>query len=270
MAPAVQDYAEFDQFRFERAGQFVLRVTIATGLRGNAVGAEMHHQFVRLLKAVDADPLVRAMIITGEGRAFCAGAAMDEAKAAASEAPFADFLATFREARELVNAMIEMRKPIISAINGPAAGVGLAIALLSDIPIAAETAKLVDGHLNIGVVPGDHAALIWPLLCGLAKAKYFLMANEVVTGRDAERCNLVALAVPAEDLAARALAVAERCAAAAPGAQQMTKYVLNHHLRRNAAIFDLSAAIEMAGLQGEESREAIDALRTGRTPDFRS
>jgi enoyl-CoA hydratase len=156
----------------------------------------------------------------------------------------------------------------VSAINGAAVGAGLAIALLADVPIAAKTAKLVDGHLRIGVLPGDHAALIWPLLCGLAKAKYYLMTNETITGEQAEAMNLVALSVDAADLAAKSVEVAVKLANTAPTALRMTKYVLNHYLRQNQTIFDLSAALEMANFGTAEADEAMRAYLARETPAF--
>jgi enoyl-CoA hydratase len=174
----------------------------------------------------------------------------------------------FNYALGLVNALIDARKPIVSAINGAAVGAGLAIALLADIPIASTTAKLFDGHPRMGVVPGDHAMLIWPLLCGIAKSKYFLLTNEPLTGEQAERNNLVALAVPLEQLAAKAVEVAERVALGAPTAIRMTKYVMNHWLRQVRPIFDLSAALEMINFAGNESKEALTAYIEKRSGNF--
>jgi enoyl-CoA hydratase len=180
-----------------------------------------------------------------------------------------NFCRDFGTTRTLVSTIINCTKPIISAINGPAIGAGLAIALLADIPIASKTAKLFDGHLRIGVLPGDHAALIWPLLCGLAKAKYHLLTDEPLTGEQAERMNLVALAVEPEALQDRALAVAAKLANTAPNALRMTKYVLNHFLRQNQTIFDLSAALELVSFGNDENIEALRARAAKQPPNFR-
>jgi len=167
-----------------------------------------------------------------------------------------------------VLGLINAKKPIVSAINGPAVGAGLAIALLADVPIAARQAKLLDGHLRLGVAPGDHAMIIWPLLCGMAKAKYFLMTNAPMTGEEAERNNLVALAVDAEDLQAKAIEVATQLANVAPTALRMTKYALNHWLRQNQPIFDLSLAFEMVNFSSEEASKAMAAMNAKTTADF--
>jgi len=261
-------YAGFDNLLFDRPAPYVLRVTLNRPDKMNALDHALHQQITSVWRVIDNDPETRVSIVTGAGRGFCAGGDMEAMPTGTQTDPGLQFAAGLRDAQGLVNAMVEARKPIVSAINGAAVGAGLAIALLADIPIAANTAKLLDGHLRIGVVPGDHAALIWPLLCGLAKAKYFLMTNEPMTGAEAERCNLVALAVPAEELADRAVAVATRLSMVAPTALAMTKYVMNHWLRQNRPIFDLSAALEMANFTGAEAREAMRAMAERTPPIF--
>jgi enoyl-CoA hydratase len=236
----------------------------------NAIDSAMHRQLGAVWSVIDTDPTVRVSIVTGAGRAFSSGGDFADMADAESVDPVATFSTSFNEARALVGGIINSRKPIISAINGTAAGAGLAVALLADIPIAAKNARLFDGHTRIGVAAGDHAAMIWPLLCGMAKAKYFLMTNEVLTGEEAERHNLVALAVEAEELQERAVAVATRIARTAPSAISFTKHAINHWLRQAAPIFDLSLALELVGFTGGESREAISALTEKRVPVFAS
>lgn len=262
------NYAEdFPSLLFDRPAEHVLRITINHPERMNALDADDHRQIEQIWAAVDADPEVRCSIVTGAGRAFCAGA-----NTQAMEGPGEDVGAwmahDFGAALGLVDAMLRARKPIVSAINGAAVGAGLALALLSDVPIASTEAKMFDGHPRIGAVPGDHACLIWPLLCGIAKSKYYLLTNEPMTGAEAERNNLVALAVPPAELADKAVAVAAKIAAGAPTAIRMTKYVLNHWLRQQRPIFDLSAALEMIGFGSAESAEAIKALHEKRRAEF--
>jgi enoyl-CoA hydratase len=174
----------------------------------------------------------------------------------------------WREARDMVYNIINCGKPIVSAINGAAVGAGLVLAILADISIAAKSARLIDGHTKLGVAAGDHAAIVWPLLCGMAKAKYHLLLCETVTGEEAERIGLVSLCVPDEELQRRALDVAVRLAEGAPSAIRWTKYALNNWLRAAGPIFDASLALEFLGFNGKELPEGVAALREKRPPNF--
>jgi len=261
-------YARFDRFLFDRPAEWVLRVTLNRPDKMNAVDLQMDQQLITIWAEIDADPSVRVSIVTGAGKAFCAGGDFSGIQGD-QEADLLDrFTASFANAKNLALGIINARKPIISAINGAAVGVGLAVALLADISIASKTAKLFDGHTRIGVAAGDHAALIWPLLCGVAKAKYFLLSNEPLTGEEAERHNLVSLAVDAETLQDRAVEVAIRVANTAPSAVAFTKYTINHWLRQAQPIFDLSLALELIGFEGSEAREALAATIEKRAPVF--
>ena len=127
--------------------------------------------------------------------------------------------------------MINLDKPIISAINGVAVGAGLVVALLADISIMSENARITDGHTRLGVVAGDHAAIVWPLLCGMAKAKYYLLTCDFIDGREAERIGLVSLCVPPAELLPKAFEVADKLATGAQQAIRWTKRSLNNWLR---------------------------------------
>jgi enoyl-CoA hydratase len=160
---------------------------------------------------------------------------------------------------------------VISAINGVAVGAGLAVALLADISIASEDARITDGHIRLGVAAGDHATVIWPLLCGMAKAKYYLLTCDFLDGREAERIGLVSKAVPADQLMSTAMDVANKLAAGPQPAIRGTKRALNQWLRQ-AAInsFDYSLALEMMGFFGADIREGLSALQEKRSPNFPS
>src|ERR1700710_1812586 len=149
-------------------------------------------------------------MISGAGRAFSAGGSFDLIEGITND--YEMRTRVLREARDLVFNVIECSKPIVSAIHGPAVGAGLVVALLADISIAARSARIIDGHTRLGVAAGDHAAIVWPLLCGMAKAKYYLLLCEPVTGEEAERIGLVSLAVESDALLPRAYEVADRLA----------------------------------------------------------
>ena len=153
------------------------------------------------------------VLVTGAGKAFSAGGDLELVEDIAGNPEAA--ARTMREASDLVYNIINLDKPIVSAINGVAVGAGLVVALLADVSIIAETARLTDGHTRLGVAAGDHAAIIWPLLCGMAKAKYYLLTCDFVDGREAERIGLVSLCAPPDQLMARAWEVAERLAGGA-------------------------------------------------------
>jgi enoyl-CoA hydratase len=153
-------------------------------------------------------------------------------------------------------------------MDGVAVGAGLVVGLLADVSIAARSARLIDGHTRIGLAAGDHAAIVWPLLCGLAKAKYHLLTNEPLSGEEAERIGLVSLCVPDEQLHDRALEVARQLAAGSETAIRWTKYALNNWLRAAGPIFDSSLALEFLGFTGADVVEGVAAVREKRKPKF--
>ena len=139
---------------------------------------------------------------------------------------------------------------------------------MADIPIAAKNARLIDGHTRLGVAAGDHAAIVWPLLCGMAKAKYYLLTSDELSGEEAERLGIVAMAVEGEQLHAKALEVARKLAAGPQTAIRWTKYSLNNWLRMAGPSFDASLALEMLGFTGPEAKEGLGAIKEKRKPSF--
>jgi enoyl-CoA hydratase len=262
------DYADYQHLLFDLRPTGVLKITINRPEVLNATNARLHWELTQVWKTVDADPRARVALVTGAGTAFSAGGDLDLV-----EEMFANTGAaarTMREASDLVYNMIDLDKPIVSAINGVAVGAGLVVALLADVSIIAETARLTDGHTRLGVAAGDHAAIIWPLLCGMAKAKYYLLTCDFLDGREAERIGLVSLCVPAADVLPRAEEVAERLAAGAQLALRYTKRALNNWLRQAGPIFDQSLALEMLTFGHEDVREGVRALREKRPPRYPS
>ena len=228
--------------------------------------ARVHAALGGLFAELGRDAQVRAILVRSEGRGFSAGGHTE--LLAAMVADEATRLRVLREARDLVQGMIDCDKPIVSAIHGAAAGAGAAVALMADVSIAAHGAKIVDAHTRLGVAAGDHAAVIWPLLCGLAKAKYHLLTCAPLSGVEAERIGLVSLAVPDDELQARARAVARELAAGSPSALAFTKRSLNHWLRAAWPAFEHSLALEVLGFAGADAREGLSALRDRRPPRF--
>ncbi|TMH70568.1 MAG: enoyl-CoA hydratase/isomerase family protein, partial [Betaproteobacteria bacterium] len=174
----------------------------------------------------------------------------------------------WREAKDLVYNLINCSKLIVSAMHGPAVGADLVAGLLADVSIAAKNARLIDGHTRLGVAAGDHAAIIWPLLCGMAKAKYYLLLCEQISGEEAERLGLVSLTCEESELQAKALEVARKLAAGAQTALRWTKYSLNNWLRMAGPAFDASLALEVLGFTGPEAKEGVASHREKRKPSF--
>src|SRR2546425_10285278 len=166
--------------------------------------------------------------------------------------------------------MIILHKPVISAINGVAVGAGLVVAMMADISIMSETARFTDGHTKLGVVAGAHAPILWPLLCGMAKAKYYLLTADFIDGREAERIGLVSMCVPPDQLMAKAFDVANRLAQGSQLSIRWTKRALNNWLRQAGPIFDQSLALEMLSFSYPDLREGVKALREKRAPAFPS
>src|SRR5215472_1254145 len=203
-------YAHYSRLQIDRPHPKVVRLTMNRPEKYNATDAQMHGELGEIWRDVDADPSVNAVLLTGAGKAFSAGG--DLSLVEDMRADYATRMRVMREARAMVYNMIDCSKPIVSAINGPAVGAGLVVGILADISIAAKSARLIDGHTKLGVAAGDHAVIVWPLLCGMAKAKYHLLLCEPVDGEEAERIGLVSLAVPDDELQAKALEVATRLA----------------------------------------------------------
>jgi len=259
-------YARYTRLKFDRPHARVLRITLASPLKMGAMDADMHREVSEIWTDVDADPTVSAIIITGEGKSFSAGGDLNHERKVADDYDLR--MQVMKEARSLVYGMINCSKPIVSAARGWAVGAGLACLILADISIASKDAKFSDGHLKIGIASGDHAAIIWPLLCGMAKAKYYLLTADTFTGEQAERMNLISLALDDSEVEGKAVELASRLADGPPAALRWTKQALNNWLRQAGPIFEASLALEMMGMGGPEGKEGIDAFLQKRPPKF--
>ncbi|HUD35542.1 MAG TPA: enoyl-CoA hydratase/isomerase family protein [Streptosporangiaceae bacterium] len=260
------DYSSYQHLLFERHDNGVLLITMNRPDVYNAADEVMHGELARLWTDVARDDEARVAVITGAGKAFSAGGDL-----AMVERMAGDYERTTRmlsEMSDLVYHIINCEKPIVSAINGVAVGAGLVVALLADISICAADARLGDGHVKLGAAAGDHAAIIWPLLCGMAKARYYLLTGDMLDGAEAERIGLVSKAVAREEVLPEALRVAAALAAGSQLAIRLTKKALNSWLRTAGPIFDQSAAYEMLTFMGPDVAEGVAALRAKRAPNF--
>src|SRR5437762_14370870 len=262
------DYRDYQHLTFERREHGVVLITINRPEVLNATNDRLHWELTQVWLTFDADEAARVAVVTGAGRAFSAGGDLEMVDANARDPR--RLARMVREASDLVYNMINTDKPIVSAINGVAVGAGPVVAPLADISIMAETARFTDGHTKLGVVAGHHAAILRPLPCGMAKAKYYLLTSEFIDGKEAERIGLVSLCVPAADLLPTAFEGADTLAQGSQQAIRWTKKSLNNWLRMAGPIFDQSIALEMLTFMEEDVREGIKAIREKRPPRFPS
>ena len=263
---AEDGFDKYPGLAFERRDGGILVMGLNRPDRLNATRAADHRDLSRVWLDIDDDPDTLAVVVTGEGRAFSAGGELAWIESMVEN--YDGMKAAFREAGDIVYRMTECSKIIVSAINGVAVGAGLAVALMADISIMDEDARLTDGHLRLGVAAGDHAVILWPLLCGLAKAKYDLLTSEFIDGRTADQIGLVSKAVPADEVMPEALRIAETIASGPTDAAQWTKRALNLWLKQAAPAFDASLALEMLTFMGPDANEGTAALREKRAPRF--
>ena len=258
-------YDSYPHLQFSRPADGVLQVTL-NGPHLNAVGPEAHRELAEVWVTIDRDPDVRVALLTGEGTAFSAGGSFDLIEGIVSD--YAYRTRVLREARDLVRNVLECSKPIVSAIRGPAVGAGLVAGLLADVSVVGRTARIIDGHTRLGVAAGDHAAVCWPLLAGMAKAKYYLLTCRPLSGEEAERIGLVSVCVDDDQVADTALEIAVELAEGAQAALRFTKHTLNHWYRAMMPAFDASLAYEFYGFGGPDAAEGVASHREKRPPHF--
>jgi enoyl-CoA hydratase len=251
---------------FEEKEHGILLMTINRPEQMNATDAALHNALSRVWLDIDDDPDVRVVVVTGAGRAFSAGGDLSWVSKMVNN--YDEMKVAFKEAGDLVYRMSQCSKIIISAINGTAVGAGLAVALMADISLMAEEAKITDGHVRLGVAAGDHANIIWPMLCGLAKAKYYLLTADFIDGKTADQIGLVSKAVPADELMDFAMKTAVKIATGPQDAASFTKRALNLWITQAAPAFDASLTLEMLNFMGNDAAEGVAALQEKRSPKF--
>ncbi len=260
-------FVDTDDFTVEISDDGIAEIVFGPAGRMPTTGASGHRELARIWSTLAARDDLRVILVRSVGKGFCAGGKTDLVAEMLAQEDVR--LRVMREAREIVRSIIDCDVPIVSAINGAAVGAGAAVALLADVSIAARNAKIIDGHVKLGVAAGDHAAVIWPLLCGMAKAKYYLLTNEPLTGEEAERIGLVSLAVDDDALLTTARRIATQLAAGSPTALAWTKRSLNHWLRAAWPAFEHSLTAEMFGFTQPDAHEGLAALNEKRAPRFR-
>ena len=258
-------YPHYTRLKFDRPHPKVLRITLDNG-KMNSADRAMHAELTQIWRDIDSDPSVNAAILTGAGKTFSAGGEFGMIQEIIRD--FETRARVWKEARDLVYNLINCSKPVVSAMRGVAVGAGLVCGLLADISIATRDCRIIDGHTRLGVAAGDHAAIVWPLLCGMAKAKYYLLLCDQLFGDEAERIGLISLAVDDAALDAKAVEIATRLAEGAQSAIRWTKYALNNWLRQAGPTFDTSLSLEFLGFSGPDVQEGLASHLEKRKPAF--
>jgi enoyl-CoA hydratase len=261
------DHDDFTYLRFERLEGHVLRVVIdRPDNELNAVDDTLHHELTELFPTLQRERQARCIVLTGSGTSFSAGGDFGWFPSLQEPGRLEDLR---QDAKQMIWDLLDVQVPIVAAVNGHAMGLGASIALLCDVIFMAESARIGDPHVRVGIVAGDGGTVAWPLAIGPARAKEFLLTGDPVGAAEAERMGLVNHAVPDDQLAERALGFAHRIAAGAPLAVQFTKVAVNKWIKEAANVsFDVATALEMITFQSADHAEALAALRDKRPPRF--
>jgi enoyl-CoA hydratase len=267
---AMPDYSRYEFIKVEKAER-VATVTLNRPDRLNAVNPGLHHELMTIWNDLAEDREVNAIILTGAGRAFCAGGdvkGMASGTLASASGNKAERI-TAAEGRRIVQNMLDVEQPIIGAINGDAVGLGATLALLCDITVVSEKARFADTHVKVGIVAGDGGAVIWPLLIGPHRAKEFLMRGNFINGAEAGRIGMVNYAVAPEQVTNKARELAQELADGPTWAIRWSKLAVNKWLKQQAnLIMDASLAYEMMTFKTKDHQEAVNAFVEKRKPNF--
>jgi enoyl-CoA hydratase len=244
--------------------QDVAILTLNRPERLNAVNGAMHSELMTLFMDVQADPDVKAAVLTGAGRGFCAGGDFSGSRMAPKSG-----LSMMQEARRIVDNLLDLEKPIIAAVNGPAVGLGATVALCCDVVIASRSARFGDPHVKMGITAGDGGAVIWPLLIGVNRAKQWLMTGDIMSAEEAYALGLVNRVVEQGEELSESIALARRLAGGAPYAVQSTKVAVNKYIKMvSNLVLPVSLALEEISMTKEDHQEAIRAFQEKREPRF--
>ncbi|MDB5816896.1 MAG: enoyl-CoA hydratase [Rhizobacter sp.] len=260
------DQSAYRCIEFKRDGR-ILTVVLNRPEQRNAVNARMHHELSRVFTDVQRDDGSDIIVLTGNGSAFCAGGDIEWMQQSVDN--HAEFERTAREGKDIVYTQLDLEKPLICKLNGHATGLGATLAVMCDVIIASDEARIGDPHVSVGLVAGDGGALIWPQLIGHAKAKKYLFTGELMTATEAERIGLITDVVPRAELDAAVDALAQRLVKGATKAIRWTKVTANLPLRQLFhSFFDAGVAYECLSNATADHAEAVAAFRERRKPVF--
>jgi enoyl-CoA hydratase len=242
----------YETIQIEKRADGVALATLNRPERLNAVNGRMHRELSTLARDADSDQDVRVLLLAGAGRAFCAGGDFGGDGPGIGDS---DPGALWREARQIVENLLDCSKPVVSAVQGYAMGLGATVALLADVVVAARGAAFADTHVRMGIGAGDGGAVIWPLLIGVNRAKYHLMTGERLYAE--------------EQVLKRALEIAEQLARGPAQAIAASKVPINQFIKHvSNLVLPLSLQMEAANMRSDDAREAVSAFQEKREPKF--
>ncbi len=260
---------KWDDYRciqFERR-QRVLVIKLNRPDQLNAIDARLHTELSQVFTDAAADPDSDVIVLTGNGRAFCAGGDLDWMQSSIDRP--AEFELVASEAKAIIFSQLDLSKPLVCRLNGHATGLGATLAVCSDIVVAHTGVKIGDPHVKVGLVAGDGGALLWPQLMGYAKAKRYLLTGDMLSAAEGERLGLLSEVVPPEQLDAASYGLAERLARGATKAIRWTKITANLPLKQLVhSHFDAGVAYEMLSNMTSDHKEAVAAFRERRDAVF--
>jgi enoyl-CoA hydratase len=233
-------------------------VRLARPDKANAMDGEMTGALLEAVRTLGADPSVRAMVLTGDGSAFSAGGDIDTIRAMRDDRAMRG--AVLGAHQDLFWTMTRLPFATVAAVNGPAVGAGVTVALLCDLVVMAQDAVLSDPRVSLGLLDGAGGFVLWPLLTSLSAAKEHLLLGDRVTGAEAHRLGLVNRVVPIAETLAESLRLAHRLAGLPPQAVRETRLLLNSHIERAATVLDDCARAEIACFDTEEHRVLLEQL----------
>jgi enoyl-CoA hydratase len=258
--------ADYQCIAFERRGR-VLVLHLDRPDQLNAVNARLHAELSRVFTDAELDADSDVVVLTGRGKAFCAGGDLDWMQSAIDRP--AEFEQSAVEARAIIRSQLDMTKPLVCRLNGHAIGLGATLALCCDMVVAHEGVRIADPHVRVGLVAGDGGALLWPLLMGHVRAKRYLLTGDTLNAVQAERMGLISDLVPIETLDEVSYGLAERLARGATKAIRWTKITANQPLRQGILQhLETGVAYEVLSNLSADHREAVAAFRERRDAVF--
>ena len=259
-------YDSYEALKIERDGR-ILTIRIHRPEARNAINAQLHEEISTIFGDIDRDPETDVAILTGSGGAFCAGG--DLKWMVGLHGDPLGFAHVIRNDRRIQTSLLDLEKPIIARVDGPAIGLGASLALFCDFVYATPKATFADPHVSVGLVAGDGGALIWPQLIGYARARRYLLTGDPIRGEEAAEIGLITECVAPEKLDTAVDAMARRMRSGATHAIKWTKASINAGLKQLAvAVLDRAASFEAVSASLQDHRIALDAFAAKESPKF--